>query len=191
MHFGCMLNAHFSPSLFELFFSAIQVERCIFWKYKCNKRHIHCTIFPSAFYLIFFLLFWNRPHAYTFSFFFLSVPHYLDYTHTHTNRFIHDDTQNELYLKAKWMLYYDAGSGLLPSLLLDFFFYSEALFRSPFGSTVHPSEMWILVSMLWFFLVLPHTHTHTYTHTVLRLFIFLLFHFQSRWANHIQRSPIE
>lgn len=108
---------------------------CIFNKYKCYGRHIHCNTFRSTHQFIFpfflcllvffFFFFFLKSTACILSrsgFFYLS--RYLD----HTRIDAYDDT-NELYLKAKWMLYCDTGSGLL----LDFFslcFQSLSLFHS-------------------------------------------------------------
>lgn len=168
-----------SVSIRTLFFSAIQVERCIFWKYKCNKRHIHCTIFPSAFYLIFFCFF-EIDRMHTLSRFFSICPtlSWL-HAHTHTNRFIHDDTQNELYLKAKWMLYYDAGSGLLPSLLLDFFSTLKLCFVPPLGRPYIQVRCEYLYQCSGFSLSFPtltltHTHIQFYGYSFSSCFTFNL-----------------
>lgn len=120
MHFGCMLNAHFSPSLFEFFFAFKSRDA-----FSANTNAINGTfivLYFQAHFIYFLLFFWNRPHAYTFSCVFSICPT-LSWLHAHTLLQIDSYTmiQNELYLKAKWMLYYDAGSGMLPSLLLDFF----------------------------------------------------------------------
>lgn len=143
MHFSSVCTRR--TVFFSLFFIS-----CIFCKYKCYKRHIHCNAFACAFLFESTACILSRSGSFY-------LCRYLDLAQIDA----YNDT-NELYSKAKWILYCDTGSGLP----LDFFC------CCCFYSTIHLSST-LTVTVSSCALVFPCPSS---------CLIFFL-HFLSRWAN--------